>query len=362
MALDFELLAREFLRGLRGRRSQTGLSRRLGYRTNVVYAWESGRRWPTAATVFRALRTLRFDLGALLNRFFASPPPWLSEVNLASQDGVARVLQELRGNIQIGELARRSGRSRYALSRWLNGQAEPRFPDFLRVFEAASLRLLDFIALFIDPRELSAAARAWKLLEAHRRACYELPWVPAVLRALELADYLRLPAHEPGWIAKRLGVSREEEERCLDALRESGQIRLHRRRFEPAPDLTVDTRSDPDAERKLKQYWAEVGIARLSAGSPDLFSFNVFAVSEADLEKLRELHRSYFRKLRSIIAQSSPSERIAVANVQLFSLDLAMSGRASHGIGSAAAFAEKKRRAPTSPPGRSSPIRRPSGR
>ena len=60
---------------------------------------------------------------------------------------------------------------------------------------------------------------------------------------------------------------------------------------------------------------------RLSAGSAGLFSFNVFAVSLADLERLRELHRSYFRELRAIVSSSAPSERIVVANVQLFALD-----------------------------------------
>ena len=48
-SLDFERLSRELLVALRGQRSQVQWSRRLGYRSNVAYAWESGRRWPNAA-------------------------------------------------------------------------------------------------------------------------------------------------------------------------------------------------------------------------------------------------------------------------------------------------------------------------
>ena len=56
--------------------------------------------------------------------------------------------------------------------------------------------------------------------------------------------------------------------------------------------------------------------------NPDgLWSYNVFAVSEADLVKIRELHLAYFRALRAIVAESSPTERVVVANVQLFALD-----------------------------------------
>jgi transcriptional regulator with XRE-family HTH domain len=319
--VNFEQLSREFIRAARGARSQTALSRRLGYRTNVLYAWESGRRWPTAATAFGVLRRLRVDVAGALKRFFASAPPWLDELDVCAPAGVARLLRELRGNIPVVELARRSGHSRYAIARWLSGEAQPRFPDFLRVFEAASLRLLDFVALFHDPASLHAAAAAWKLLEAHRRAAYELPWSPAILRALELSDYAKLSKHQPGWIAARLGIPAEEETRCLQMLLDNGQIRRRRARYEVVRELTVDTRRDSGAERKLKQRWAEIGIERLAAGSAGLFSFNVFAVSAADLERLRELHRSYFRELRAIVADSAPSERIAVVNVQLFTLD-----------------------------------------
>jgi hypothetical protein len=32
------------------------------------------------------------------------------------------------------------------------------------------------------------------------------------------------------------------------------------------------------------------------------------------------LHRAYFRQLRAIVAESAPSERVVMANLQLFSL------------------------------------------
>jgi transcriptional regulator with XRE-family HTH domain len=321
MTLDYALLTRQFVRALRGKRSQRVLSRRLGFRTNVLYAWESGRRQPTAATVFRMLRSLRVDVHARLARFFANPPASLPELDLATPAGVAALLRELRGSIPIVELARRSGYSRYAIARWLGCTAEPPFADFLGLLEATSLRLLDFLALFVDPATLASTARPWQMLEAHRRAAYEYPWVAAVARALELVDYARLPEHEPGWIAARLGISPEEEERCLRTLERSGQIRRRGRRYEPVQSLTVDTRYDAAAERRLKQNWAEIGVDHLTRGAPGLFSFNVFAVSARDLAKLETLHRSYFRHLRAIVASSAPSERIAVANVQLFALD-----------------------------------------
>jgi transcriptional regulator with XRE-family HTH domain len=320
MALDYRALAGDFVRALRASRSQVALSRRLKYSTNVIYAWESGRRSPTAATFFAAELKLNPRAKAALAGFFASTPAWIAEVSLGTPAGIARLLREVRGSTPVVELARRTGFSRFAIARWLSGEAEPRLPDFLKLFESASLRLLDFVAQFHDPDSLPSAQHAWHAVQAHRRAAYELPWLPAVSRALELTSYAALPRHEPGFIARLLGISVEEEERCLALLLASGQIGKKRGRYVPGAPLSVDTRADPQRERQLKAWWSRVGSERLEAGAVGQFSFNVFSVSSADRERLRELHQSYFRQMRAIIAASEPSEHVMVANVQLFEL------------------------------------------
>jgi transcriptional regulator with XRE-family HTH domain len=320
--MDHELLAAELLRAVRGKRSQAAFSRRLRYRSNVVRAWENGRRWPTAARFFAACARAGLEPHAALARFYGPPPAWLARADLARPAIVARVLDDLRGGTSIQDVARRAGCNRYAVSRWLSGKAEPRLPDFLRMVEATSLRLLDFVACLVDPARLPSAARAWYQLETARRVAVELPWSHAVLRALELTAYRALPRHQPGFIAARVGVTLEEEQRCLRLLAETKQIKKRGGRWVPHQVLTVDTRHDPHAGRKLLGFWAEVGRDHLARdGSRGLFSYNLFTVSSADLERLRELHLAYFRQLRSIVAQSEPAERVVVANIQLFGLD-----------------------------------------
>ena len=80
--MDYTKIAREFLTELRGKRSQVAWSRRLGYRSNVAYAWESGRRWPTAAETLRACARARIDVPAALTRFYGNPPGWLAQLDL----------------------------------------------------------------------------------------------------------------------------------------------------------------------------------------------------------------------------------------------------------------------------------------
>lgn len=318
---DYEALASELLRALRGKRTQAAFSRRLRYRSNVVRTWENGRRFPTAARMLEAAARVGILPRVALGRFLAGQPDWLESLDPATPAGVARLLTDLRGGQKVLEVARRAGRSRYAVARWLSSEAEPRLPDFLRMIEACSLRVLDFIACFVDPQTLPSAARAWQRLEEARAVALELPWSHAVLRTLELEAYRALRAHRAGFIAKRLHISNEEEARCLALLEQSGQVRKRRGKYVPERPLTVDTRANPATGRKLGEFWAKTGVERLAAGSRGLFSYNLFTVSERDLVRLRELHLAYFRELRAIVAQSQPAERVVVANVQLFDLE-----------------------------------------
>ncbi len=319
--MDHARVGAELLRALRGRRSQAAFSRRLGFHSNVPYAWEAGRRFPTAAGLFRTAQLAGRDWRAGLEQFFRTAPEWLSQTDLAQPEGVVLLLNELRAGARIKDIASRTGFSRFAISRWFGGATQPRVPDFLHLVEATSLRLLDFLAALCDPAQLPSVAQDWKQLEAHRRVAYEVPWSQAVLRVLELEAYRRLPAHPSGCIADIIGIEPEEEARCLEVLQATGQIRKQDGRWVPDRVLTLDTRRDEAAGRRLKQWWAQVGLERLQAGSSGHFSYNLFTVSERDYQRIQELHANYFQGMRQIISQSGSSERVVLANLQLFSLD-----------------------------------------
>lgn len=322
MVLDREALSRDLIRAWRGGRSQTQFSRRLGYRSNVVYTWESGRGYPTAQIALTAAKRSGVDLTAALERFYRTPPTWVGQIAPDTRQGVAMLLQDLRGQVPIGDLARRTGYNRFAVSRWLKGTCEPRLPEFLALIEAASLRLLDYVASLADPDVLPSTQGRWRLLEAAREAAYNEPWVQVVLLVLELAAYRNENArHNSHWIAQRLGTNVATIDRCIDLLARTDQIRCDGAYWTLAQVLNIDTRRDRRAGRAIKRCWAQVGIERIERDAKGYFGYNVFTVSAADLERLRTLHVDYFNKMRAIIAESTPPERVVVTNLQLFALD-----------------------------------------
>ncbi len=315
--MDFEVVSRELIRALRGKTSQRALSRRLGYSSNVLYTWEAGCRAPSAAELLRLVALRRHLVPEMLTAFARTGA---SEIH--GEEGAALVaafLRVLQGNTSIKDLAESAGASRYQIMRWLSGRSEPKAADFLRFIEATTIRVLDFIALLVEPALLPSVCDHWHELEARRRIAVEHPWSQAILRAMELASYREAQDHRPGWVAHTVGISMQEEAQCIEALEHSGLVRWNGRRYE-LTEATVDTSLAPTkARQNLKRHWLGVAQEHLENNSNGLYSYNLMSMSHNDLARLRELHVEYFQTVRSIVVNSEP-ECVALIAMQLFEL------------------------------------------
>lgn len=314
--MDCEKAAVELVRVLRGRRSQRQLSRRLGFSTNVVYRWESGRAVPAAAEFFRLAQLAGHDAKRrLLDAGFLAPDS--SDLELTSNAGVAAWLNSLRGELPLRALVDGTGQSRFVLSRWLSGRTVVRLPDLLLLVEAMSHRGLDFVAGFADPCKLPSVAKEWAALDASRDAAVRHPWSHAVLRVLELEQYRRLPEHRRGFIAKVLGISLKEEETCLQILRKAGQIQLRRKRWVVGEQRTLDTRTVKQRTHDPRGFWIDVARQSWERQVPGAYSYNICSLSRADYEHLRVLYRRFFSEMQELVARSTPSECVALICTQM---------------------------------------------
>ncbi len=120
---DYEQLGVELIRAWRGQRSLAAFSRRLGSSSNMVASWEAKRRWPTAARALWAAERSGVDVCQALVQFYGQPPRWLGRVAASTPEGIVALLGDWVGNTPLKEIVERTGRSRYAVSRWLKGQA-----------------------------------------------------------------------------------------------------------------------------------------------------------------------------------------------------------------------------------------------
>jgi hypothetical protein len=236
---------------------------------------------------------------------------------------VAVLLQQLGQGRSVVELAKATQTDRGTVARWLRGTTQPKLPELFAFVAATSQRLLEFVSLFVDPELLPCARAAYRDLLAQRKLAYELPWSHALLRALELKPYRALPQHRPGALAAHVGLSREQEARYLAALEQGKQVRRVRGRYQVQRVLAVDTRPSEAQNRKLKQHWAEVALTRFACGQTSadtLFSYNLFAISQSDFERVRRLHLEYYERVREIVSESREPERVVLMNLQLMPL------------------------------------------
>ncbi len=75
-----------------------------------------------------------------------------------------------------------------------------------------------------------------------------------------------------------------------------------------------------DEEYRLRAGWAAVGVERLRAGAPGLLSYNLSAVSQADLQRLEQRQRAYYREMVGIIADSAPAQCVVLYAAPLLEL------------------------------------------
>ncbi|MDD9945574.1 MAG: DUF4423 domain-containing protein [Myxococcales bacterium] len=313
---DAEMVAADLLRVLRGRRSRPDFSRRLGFRSNVALRWECGLSWPAADDFVRALSRVQPDAATLFARFMGWRPDTTRPPSAAE---VAAFLREQRGKVPIRTLVERTGYNRYQIGRWLSGRTRPRLPEFLCLVEAASRRLLDLLACLVDPARMPTVAPRWRALCAARAAAYEAPWSHAVLRALEV--------ERPGGresiprLARRIGLTEELVAEGLAKLVETGQVRKARGRHRVQRVQAVDTRAESERGPALKAYWGRMAIQRLERGTAaGQFGYSLFAVSHADMQRLKQLQLDYVRAMQSIIAESTEPECVGLYCSQLLDL------------------------------------------
>lgn len=309
-----ERASSEFLRALRGPRSQVQLARRLGYRGNPITDWERGERFPTAEEALRVAALSGRDLAAAFSRFSASTPLHLAQGKLE----LGPWLRALRGDTSLTELAQRLGGSRFSVSRWLSGAAKPRLPDFFRLVDALTGRLPEWAAELVPIEEVPSLSARYRAAAAAKHLAFELPWTEAVLRLLETVPYRKRGRHRSSYLARCLGCSIAEVDTSLERLSSAGVIERRGSRYVVKGQLAVDTQGGKAALHALKRHWSQVASERLRAPQDtDFFGYNVISVSREDLERIREKLNVTFREIRSLVAASQPEEVAALLNLQI---------------------------------------------
>ena len=322
-----DLAARQFLRAVRGRRSQLAFSRRLGYRSNIALRWEAGRRFPTAVVVLRACQRVGIDVYAGLERFHKVSAVHLRKI---SDENLAKWLNAQRGHRPVNDIAEQSELSRYQVSRCLSGATNPSLPVFFALVDTLSGRLPELVSNWVDIARVPALLDRHRANAAARQCAYDHPWSSAVLALIDTGRN-GLGPQPPGSrdpfhvmsplvqeMASVLHLPLQTAADALRALQQAAIIRVKDGQLSIEGPLLTDTRRDAESAQQLRRHWALVSAERLSRPGPeDLFSHNVFSVSRKDYDRLLEMQTRFYQDARAIIKESQPSEVAALMVLHL---------------------------------------------
>lgn len=322
MILDFQQVVAEWVRALRGRRSQLALSRRLRFRTNVVYSWERRRRHPSIGQVLMLAQRVGVDLALPFRGLYpVKPPEWMAEPQSFTElEVLARFLTDIRGATPLVHLSEVTGYSRFALARWLGGQAEPRAFEFLAVLHHCTHRLVDFLAPFTQDKPLDSLKFEYERVLAARRVAERWPMSQVLLRCLELGASRRGAVDAPRAFAEQCGVPDADVQEMLSLLEATGQIRRANGDWEPCQVSPLNMRLHRETAHLHRAFWATVARDRAPTATDGLCAYNVCGVSREGYRQLKRLQREYLQKARAIIETSEPVERVALVQVNLLPL------------------------------------------
>ncbi len=317
MKVEWTIVAQELVKSLRGRTSQGALSRRLGFKTNVVYRWEAGLREATADDLLEILR-LRFDdIETRLWRFAQGP----DGENVSDREFEwSRWFQILRGDQSVADIATRLDISQQAVRRILRGDTSPPLSRLLQLVDCLSNRILNFVELMTDPADLNSLRGVRALVEAQMAITFEHLYAEAIIGCLETSGYIALPSHSNAWIAGRLDLPLSVVETTIEALVAARGIQIRGGKFKTQHRRMVNTqaRSKADA-RRLARHWTNVCMARPEAHTRS--GYLVFSADQAALDDIGRIMTEAMHQVIARVANATSVDQVGALTVNMSRLD-----------------------------------------
>lgn len=269
-------LASRVIRAVRGRRHASVVSRRLGMTYNRIQRCEDGEShlsWPEFVNLCMVCK--RSDK---LRNALARTTGFTLTDNQADPVAVLRRLLE-----PAGPDAAIPGISAVTLRRWLTARRTPDLEHILAVLGARQGRLEYFFCLLFSYDEIERSFPEAVTYARLNRLNEEHPLAVSALLALGFQEYSRMEAHEPGFIARKIGVTDQEEAELLRALEGAGAVAWENGKAVnriPQEFWISFSFSEWDKFRRYMSFWLEKGLrhAQATQGPCDDEIFRHFVV------------------------------------------------------------------------------------
>lgn len=322
--INFEVLAVETIRALRGDRSQLQISRELGFSFNQIGKWESFEK------------RILWDDFVLLTKLKQAP---LNKALLLLSLGyggtkAGNILAELKADLSATEFARRLGFNRVQFSRWLNGTADVPLADMLSIFQHVRNGVAQFILRILAGTTIPSSLRDSLLPLKEYNIYAEVPWIGLITLAIDHKDCPEV--HKaPQFLAKLLNFPVQKVQDALGKMLLLGILEIDSEKF-----YRVSSRISLSSHRPIglasHRHWLKVASdafehlpeeERLSLTGRNLFTSLVIGVSPQTWSLIVERYRSFLETIRQLVMSDDDSKQSEYKILVFQAVDAILAGQ-----------------------------------
>lgn len=310
--LDYDILAAEIVRALRGALSQREFSKKLKFSFNQVGKWESQAtavRW--SDFIFICKQTGIDIEKHLRNSFF-----WNLEDDFSAPQFL-RTLLSFFGTIQRVDDVPVLKKNAANIKKWLRGETEPRFSEVLQFIDQTPLVLSSWLGEFLDLTKIDALKNRRKADHQATELLNLDPTCPLVLAALGTNDYVKSLSHSSKIISQMVGLPLRQIDDAILELLGRRLIRMVNGKYVasggdlgPLPSQNLKSLTKYLSQRGIDQHGSSVSSCQLHP------------ISEAAAKKISDLTVRFHYQISEILkTDQQPKTKVRCTLVQSFDLD-----------------------------------------
>lgn len=298
--LNYDQLASEIVRYLRGNLNQRDLSKKLGFTFNQVGKWES------------LVTQIKWDdfleLAAVLNipieKYFRDYFFWSNDKEFSPHVSFRALLQYL--NIGLPDWQR----PKALVDKWVAGTSTPDFSEILKMMNSKPLILIGFLSRFLDCSKLETLQSDYKVTMQRLEAILNSPVSAIVNSALHLESYKKLDSHDEDFLAKESGCSRKEVRDSLALLCRTGVVVFDKNKYHSSYSELSFLRHPKF--RAITKYLTDLAASRFSVlpsqgnpANPSISSTRIAAMSSEASKKVMELMVQFHNDVALVVKNDS---------------------------------------------------------
>lgn len=306
---SYEDFAREFVEFLLADKDSAQVSKKMGYKFNIV------RRWILGTRLIKWNEFLHFSdvIGMETDAILTSSLAFIC-INKKEREQILRFLRNQWGHLNTAKLAKILAVDVTVLNKYLNGSRAPSLSIVLKFLNLRKGSLESFIVEFTKGHP-----HPWQYLtDFHDREVevFKQLGADAVFACISLKAYQNLDVHSSEFISQKVKLSIGEVDKILTMMTQQKVIEFRNGKFECIPNYISTTGASVEQLKANHIYWQKRCIEMLQSHSdgplhkgefPTYQSHMVFHVSEDALQKIYAQMKAYNSKILNILeTQNEP--------------------------------------------------------